>query len=278
MLEIFPYQRGKFDLDDFIDYLLSMIKILSPNLNVMAVCQPCVPLLAALSLIDDSDIMPSNVILMGGPVDTRISPTLINQGIKLYSVDNIKQMVIQSVSNKYKGYNRDVYPGYIQLANFMIMNPSLHFMEHYKYFLNAVMQKSNQRHKKFYNEYFATMDLTAEFFLQTIETVFHNHSLPKGEMCSRNRKIDLSKIRNTRILVTEGENDDITGVGQTKAALELCSSIPDFNKEYVLQKNVGHYGIFSGRNFNQNVLPKIIKFIMHQNKIRNNVIHLNYKE
>lgn len=261
-----PLVAGSFDLDDYIDYCIEFIGSLSPNLSVMAVCQPAVPVMAAISIMSaknpqDSKI-PTNVILLGGPIDSRISPTEVNNYAANKDIQWFEHNVISMVPLNYPGCGREVYPGFLQLAGFMSMNMKRHVGEHIKLFEHLIVGDEDGAEKqiKFYDEYLAVMDLPAEFYLQTIKEVFIKHSLPKGILVSKGRCATLNTIKKSALLVLEGELDDITGRDQTKAAIDLCSNIPSNKKEYHLQMGVGHYGLFNGSKFRAKIAPLIKDF------------------
>lgn len=260
-----PMSKGEFTLDDYIDYVIEFIETLSPDINVMAVCQPSVPVMAAVSIMsaERNPNVPKSMTLIGGPIDTRHSPTEVNEMATERSMYWFATNVITRVPVNYPGVMRRVYPGFIQLSGFMAMNLNRHIEEHVKLFNHLVDGdgESADAHKKFYNEYLSVMDIPAEFYLQTIETVFKEHSLPQGSMKSRGRRVDPSRITKTALLTIEGEKDDISGVGQTKAAIKLCSGIPTHQKQYILQKGVGHYGLFNGRKFREIIVREILDFV-----------------
>lgn len=259
-----PLSMGEFTLDDFIDYSMEFIRKIDGNLHLLAVCQPAVPVIAAVSLLaaENSSHIPQSMILIGGPIDARINPTEVNIYADRRPMNWFERNVITRVPINYPGFMRAVYPGFIQLSGFMAMNAKRHMGEHMKLFQHLVKGdgESTDKHIKFYDEYLAVMDLPAEFYLQTIQTVFKDYALPKGEMVSRGRVIDLDKIKDTSLLVIEGEFDDITGLGQTKAAIDLCSNLPKSKKKYLFQKGVGHYGLFNGSNFRNYIVPEICQF------------------
>ena len=269
-----PMSKGNFDLDDFIDYTIEFMTKLSPNLSVMAVCQPAVPVSAAIAIMSaqnpNSPHIPSNMILIGGPIDTRVSPTKVNSYAANKEIQWFENNVITQVPMNYPGFGREVYPGFLQLAGFMAMNMKRHVGEHMQLFKHLVAgdDDSTEKHIEFYDEYLAVMDLSAEFYLQTIKEVFIDFSLPQGLLVSRGRSVKLEAIKNTALLVLEGELDDITGLEQTEAAIDLCSSIPKNKKEYHLQKGVGHYGLFNGTKFRQNIVPIIKEFTYRHLKIK----------
>ncbi|WP_341761351.1 polyhydroxyalkanoate depolymerase [Candidatus Tisiphia endosymbiont of Thecophora atra] len=260
-----PNQLGKFNLDDFIDYLIEFMTLLGPNLHTMAVCQPTVPLLAAISIMSaNNDVnVPRSMTLIGGPIDARLNPTDVDLFAIHKSMQWFCQMVITSVPFNYPGYGRNVYPGFLQLMGFISLNIPRHINSHLDLLQNLLdgnLEKANHT-IKFYDEYLATMDITSEFYLQTIQEVFKDFALAKDEFVSKNRKVHLKNITKCALLGIEGENDDIAAVGQTKTALDLCSGIPMTMKKYHLQKGVGHYGLFSGSKFKQFIVPIIRDFI-----------------
>jgi poly(3-hydroxybutyrate) depolymerase len=262
-----PMAAGSFDLDDYIDYLISMFRALGPDLHVMAVCQPSVPVMAAIARMEaESDpFTPRSMILMGGPIDTRRSPTAVNQVAQERGVDWFRRNCIVKVPASYPGFWRDVYPGFLQLSGFMAMNMDRHMTAHWDMFKHLVRGDgdSAEKHRDFYDEYLAVMDLTAEYYLQTVEKVFVRHELPKGEMMHRDKPIDLAAIRRCAIMAIEGEKDDISGVGQTLAALQLTPNLPAEKKVYHLQLGVGHYGVFNGSRFRAETAPRIADFILN---------------
>jgi poly(3-hydroxybutyrate) depolymerase len=261
-----PLSEGKFDLDDYIDYVISILHALGGETHVVAVCQPAVPVLAAAALMDaeDDPYLPITMTLMGGPIDTRVNPTGVNKLAQKRGINWFRHNVITKVPFPNPGFMRDVYPGFLQLHGFMSMNLDRHIEAHRNLFLNLVKGDgdSAQRHKEFYDEYLAVMDLTAEFYLQTVDTVFVRHALPKGEMMHRDRPVDPAKIRRVALLTVEGELDDISGVGQTEAAHRLCVNLPPERQAHWLQPGVGHYGVFNGSRFRAEIAPRIADFIL----------------
>jgi poly(3-hydroxybutyrate) depolymerase len=264
-----PVTEGRFDLDDYIDYLVSMLHFLGGDLHVLAVCQPSVPVLAAVARMEAADdpYVPSSMVLMGGPIDTRVNPTSVNTLAERRGIDWFRRNVITKVPFPNPGFMRDVYPGFLQLHGFMSMNLDRHIEAHRKLFLHLVRSDgdSAQKHREFYDEYLAVMDLAAEFYLQTVETVFVRHALPKGEMTHRGARVDPADIHRVALLTVEGENDDISGVGQTEAAHRLCTSIPFDRKAHWLQPAVGHYGVFNGSRFRAEIVPRISDFVLSNN-------------
>jgi poly(3-hydroxybutyrate) depolymerase len=240
---------------------------------VVAVCQPSVPVLAAVSLMeaDNDPDVPLSMVLMGGPIDTRINPNGVNKLAEQRGLGWFRSHVITKVPFPHPGVMRDVYPGFLQLHGFVSMNLDRHIEAHHNLFLHLVKGDgdSAQKHREFYDEYLAVMDLAAEFYLQTVDTVFIRHALPKGEMTHRGRRVDPSAIKRVALMTVEGENDDISGVGQTEAAHALCVNIPDENKVHYLQPNVGHYGVFNGSRFRAEIAPRIADFVLSHNSARN---------
>lgn len=264
-----PLSEGRFDLDDYIDYIISILHRLGGDCHAVAVCQPAVPVLAATALMeaDNDPYAPRSIVLMGGPIDTRINPTAVNKLAEQRGVDWFRRNVITKVPFPHPGVARDVYPGFLQLHGFVSMNLDRHVDAHRDLFVHLVKGDgdSAQKHREFYDEYLAVMDLAAEYYLQTVDTVFVRHALPKGEMMHRGRKVDPSAIRNAALLTIEGENDDISGVGQTEAAHGLCVNIPPERKAHYLQLGVGHYGVFNGSRFRAEVAPRIADFVLTHN-------------
>ncbi|WP_230532527.1 polyhydroxyalkanoate depolymerase [Microvirga roseola] len=260
-----PLAEGRFDLDDYIDYLRDMFRAFGPDLHVMAVCQPAVPVIAAVARMEaeNDPATPRSMILMGGPIDTRRSPTAVNELAEKRGIEWFRQHCIAKVPPGNPGFWRDVYPGFLQLSGFMAMNLDRHMNAHWEMFNHLVEGDgdSAEKHRDFYDEYLAVMDLTAEYYLQTVDTVFVKHELPKGEMMHRNEPVDLAAIRRCAIMAIEGERDDISGVGQTKAALDLTPNLPSTKKLYHLQPGVGHYGVFNGSRFRAEIAPRIVEFI-----------------
>ncbi|WP_268952634.1 polyhydroxyalkanoate depolymerase [Roseibium marinum] len=260
-----PVQEGKFDLDDYIDYIVSMLHYLGPDSHVLGVCQPSVPVLAAVAVMEDREdpYVPSTMTLMGGPIDTRVAPTAVNDLAVSKGIDWFKNNVIMKVPFPHPGFMRDVYPGFLQLSGFMSMNLDRHVTAHRDFFQHLVEGDGDnaEKHRDFYDEYLAVMDLSAEFYLQTVETVFIEHSLPNGTMKHNGRTVDCTKVRRTALLTVEGEKDDITGRGQTRAAHDLCTSLPADMKAHYEQPNVGHYGVFNGSRWRAEIAPRVMDFI-----------------
>jgi poly(3-hydroxybutyrate) depolymerase len=265
-----PLSEGAFDLDDYIDYVISILHRLGGDTHVIAVCQPSVPVLAAVALMEakDDPFVPNSMVLMGGPIDTRSHPTGVNKLAEQRGVDWFRHNVITKVPFPHPGFMRDVYPGFLQLYGFVSMNLERHIDAHNNLFINLVKGDgdSAQKHREFYDEYLAVMDLAAEFYLQTVDTVFVRHALPKGEMTHRGVRVDPAKIRRVALMTVEGENDDISGVGQTEAAHRLCVNIPADRKAHYLALGVGHYGVFNGSRFRAEIAPRIADFILSNDR------------
>jgi poly(3-hydroxybutyrate) depolymerase len=257
--------EGSFDFDDYVDYVVEWLHALGPGTHVMAVCQPSVPVLAAVSLMAAADdpCQPPSMTLMGGPIDTRCNPTEVNRLAEDKPMEWFERTVITRVPPPNRGFMRRVYPGFLQLAGFMQMNLDRHIDAHREVFHHLVDGdgESAQGKLEFYEEYRAVMDLTAEFYLQTVKTVFKDHALPKGTLVSRGRPVDPAAIRKTALLTVEGERDDISGLGQTAAAHDLCTGLPAEMRIHYEQPRVGHYGIFNGRRWREEIQPRVAGFI-----------------
>lgn len=263
-----PLADGNFSLDDYIDYVIAFCRYLGPDVHVIAVCQPSVPVLAAAALMAEAKDrrQPKSLTLMGGPIDTRQSPTVPNDLAMRNSMMWFRQNVISTVPLGYPGAMRRVYPGFLQLTSFISMNLDRHVNAHMRQFEHLVKgdDDSADGHRSFYDEYLAVMDLSAEFYLQTIEVVFKEHLLPRGEWVSRDRKIDPAAIESA-LMTVEGELDDISGIGQTKAAHALTPNIPGAHHVHWEQPRVGHYGIFNGRKWREQIMPRVRTFIRENN-------------
>jgi poly(3-hydroxybutyrate) depolymerase len=260
-----PLSEGPFHFDDYVRYVQEFIRFLGPDVHVISVCQPTVPTLVAVSLMsaDNDALVPRSMIMMGGPIDTRNSPTSVNTFAKERSLSWFENKVVYRVPVKYPGYLRRVYPGFLQHAGFVSMNPGRHVESHREFYHHLVKGdgESANAHRAFYDEYNAVMDLPAEYYLETLDIVFHRHALPEGTLISCGQPVNPKTINRTALLTVEGEFDDISGVGQTAAAHELCTQIPEHRKQHYLARDVGHYGIFSGRRFRETIYPEIQKFI-----------------
>jgi poly(3-hydroxybutyrate) depolymerase len=260
-----PQSEGRFDLSDYVDYCISMFATLGPDLHVMAVCQPAVPVLAAIARMEaeEHSRVPCSVTLLGGPIDTRQTPTAVNSFAQTRDLHWFERHCIHPVPDRLRGRGRMVYPGFMQLCGFMAMNPDRHVSAHWEMFNHLVEGDgdSAEKHREFYDEYLAVMDLSAEYYLQTLETVFIDHLLPRGLMQHRGKRVDLKAIHRCALMTIEGENDDITGRGQTVAALDLMPNLSAAKKQHHLQAGVGHYGVFNGTRFRQEIAPRIKAFM-----------------
>ena len=259
-----PLTAGPFHLADYVDYVREWITLLSPDLHVISVCQPTVPVLAAVSLMSfNKEPTPRTMVMMGGPIDARRSPTAVNNLALKKPYSWFEQQVIHRVPPKYPGYMRLVYPGFLQHLGFVAMNPQRHLFAHWDYF-NHLMQgdgESAEAHRRFYDEYNAVLDMPAEYYLDTVKTVFQEFALPKGRMFVREELVRPQQIRAPALLTIEGELDDISGNGQTEAAHVLCLNIPRGRRAHYVAPGVGHYGIFSGRRWREMVFPCVRDFI-----------------
>jgi len=257
--KLVPLSEGSFDLDDYIDYIISFLEHIGPGANVMAVCQPSVPAFAATAIMNEDrhPCRPATLTMMGGPIDTREAPTEVNDMATTRPLAWFRQNLIQTVPVQYPGSGRRVYPGFLQLAGFMSMNLGNHMMSHYAMFKHLVVGdgESAEATKIFYDEYLAVCDMTAEFYLQTVNAVFKEFLLPRGLLTHRGRTVDTGAVTDTAILCIEGERDDISGVGQTRAALDITPNLPDARKQYHLAMGVGHYGIFNGSKWRSHIAP-----------------------
>ncbi|MBL8531587.1 MAG: polyhydroxyalkanoate depolymerase [Hyphomonadaceae bacterium] len=260
-----PVLAGRFDLNDYIDHIMGMVRALGPQTHVVAVCQPGPAVLAAVALMSEEQdpCTPATVTIMGSPIDARRSPTAPNKLAEQRDIGWFKSNMIHTVPMIYPGAFRRVYPGFLQLASFMGMNLSRHVDAHHAYFQNLVKGDgdSTEKHREFYDEYLAVMDLTEEFYLQTLIEVFQEYSLAKGTMQHRGRRVDCGAITKTALLTVEGENDDISGIGQTQAAHDLCVNLPEAMRRDYIQPGVGHYGVFSGRRFKTEIYPRMREFM-----------------
>jgi poly(3-hydroxybutyrate) depolymerase len=260
-----PLAEGRFDLDDYVDYVIEMMHALGGNVHVVAVCQPSVPVLAAVSVMEaeKDPYFPTSMTLMGGPIDTRRNPTAVNELAEKKGINWFRSHVITKVPFPHPGFMRNVYPGFLQLTGFMSMNLDRHMDAHKDLFENLVKGDGDlvDKHVEFYDEYLAVMDLTAEFYLQTVDQVFVKHTLPKGQMRHRGKPVDPSKVTRVALMTVEGEKDDISGLGQTEATHDLCTRIPDTRRVHYVQQGVGHYGVFNGSRFRSEIVPRISDFM-----------------
>ncbi|WP_374468150.1 polyhydroxyalkanoate depolymerase [Phenylobacterium sp.] len=260
-----PVMEGRFDFHDYIDHVRQMLRVLGPRPHVVAVCQPGPPVLAAVSLMaeDGEECRPATMTFMGSPIDARLSPTVTNRLAEEKPFAWFQSNMIYTVPSPYPGAGRRVYPGFVQLASFMSMNLEKHQEAHLRY-LQHLMQgdgDSADKHLEFYDEYLAALDLSEEFYLQTVDVVFQRYLLPKGELVHRGRPVRPELIKDVGLLTVEGENDDISGIGQTQAAHALCAGLPDELKEDYVQPHVGHYGVFNGKRFREEIYPRVRAFI-----------------
>ena len=260
-----PLLEGRFDFHDFVDHVKTMVGVIGPRAHVVAVCQPGPPAMAAAALLaeDNSPARPASVTLMGWPIDARLAPTAANALAQERPFAWFSNNMIHTVPAPYAGALRRVYPGFVQLYSFMSMNAERHRQAHWAYYEDLVKGDGDaaDKHLEFYDEYLSVLDLTEEFYLQTIDYVFQRHLLPKGELEHRGRKVDLSKITDVAVMTVEGENDDISGVGQTQAVHSLLTNLPGPLHELYVQPKVGHYGVFNGRRFDNEIYPRIRDFI-----------------
>jgi poly(3-hydroxybutyrate) depolymerase len=259
-----PLADGPFHFADYVDYVREWITLLSPDVHVISVCQPTVPVLAAVSLMSSNgEPAPRTMVMMGGPIDARRSPTAVNNLALKKPHSWFEHNVIQRVPPKYPGYNRRVYPGFLQHLGFVAMNPQRHLFAHWDYFNHLMVGdgESAEQHRRFYDEYNAVLDMPAEYYLDTVKTVFQDFDLPKGRMHVRGELVRPQSIRAPALLTIEGELDDISGNGQTEAAHVLCLNIPRNRRDHYVAPGVGHYGIFSGRRWREMIFPRVRDFI-----------------
>jgi len=260
-----PLSDGPFHLDDYIYYVQDFIRALGPDVHVISVCQPTVPVLAAISLMasDNDPKLPKTMTMMGGPIDPRKSPTAVNDLATEKPFSWFENTVIYAVPGNYPGYGRKVYPGFLQHAGFIAMNPGRHAQSHREFYQHLVRgnDESAESHRQFYDEYNAVLDMPAEYYLDTIKTVFQEFRLPKGTWEVGGKLVRPQDIKTVALFTVEGELDDISGAGQTQAAHDLCSNLPDNMKRDFVAPKAGHYGIFSGRRWRETICPKIGEFI-----------------
>ncbi|RZJ04908.1 MAG: polyhydroxyalkanoate depolymerase [Brevundimonas sp.] len=260
-----PMLEGRFDFFDYIDHVRTMLAQIGPRAHVIGVCQPGPPVLAACALMaeDNDPNRPASMTFMGSPIDARLSPTVTNELAEEKPFAWFKSNMIHTVPWPYPGFGRRVYPGFVQLYSFMSMNEEKHLDAHREYFQDLVTGDGDAAHKheEFYDEYLSVLDLSEEFYLQTIDIVFQQHLLPRGLLEHRGRKVDLTKITDIGLMTVEGAKDDISGVGQTQAAHTLCTSLPDDLRKLYVHPEVGHYGVFNGRRFRDDIYPAVRDFI-----------------
>ena len=263
-----PITAGRFGVDEYTDHLIRFLEVIGPPAHILAVCQPCVAVLAAVAVMAQAGnpAQPRSMTLMAGPIDTRVNPTKVNELAKKRSIDWFERALTASVPLRYPGVFRRVYPGFVQLVAFMSMNIDRHLKAHrelYEHLANGEVEKAAVT-KAFYDEYFAVLDLTAEFYLETVQLIFQDHALPLGRLKWRGQLVDPNAIRKTMLFTVEGERDDICGPGQTVAAHRLCSRMPPARKCHHLQPKVGHFGVFHGRRWETETYPKVAAFIRAQ--------------
>ena len=257
---------GRFGVDEYVDHLIKFLEVMGPGTHMLAVCQPCVAALAAAAAMADADhpAQPRSLTLMAGPIDTRVNPTRVNELAKTRSIDWFERNLIASVPLRHPGAFRRVYPGFVQLAAFMSMNIDRHVKAHRELYENLANGEAEKAAiiKAFYDEYFAVLDLTAEFYLETVRLIFQEHALPRGRLDYRGRRVDPAAIRRTMLLTVEGERDDICAVGQTVAAHDLCGNLRPYLKRHHMQAGVGHYGVFSGKRWENQIYPLLKNVIL----------------
>ncbi len=261
-----PTEAGRFGFDEYIAHLVTFLEKLGPGAHLVAVCQPCVAALVAAAVMaqDDNPAQPRSMTLMAGPIDTRVNPTKVNELAKGKPIDWFEKNLIASVPHRYAGGGRKVYPGFVQLAAFMSMNIDRHLKAHRELYENLARGEAEKaaQTKAFYDEYFAVLDLTAEFYLETVKLVFQEHTLPLGELTYQGEKVEPKAIKRTMLFTVEGEKDDICAVGQTLAAHDLCTSLRPYRKRHHMQAGVGHYGVFSGRTWQHQIYPMVKNVIL----------------
>jgi polyhydroxyalkanoate depolymerase len=261
-----PLTAGRFGVDEYVDHLIKFLEVMGPGTHMLAVCQPCVAALAAAAAMADADhpAQPRSLTLMAGPIDTRVNPTRVNELAKTRSIDWFERNLIASVPLRHSGAFRRVYPGFVQLAAFMSMNIDRHVKAHRELYENLANGEAEKAAiiKAFYDEYFAVLDLTAEFYLETVRLIFQEHALPRGRLDYRGRRVDPAAIRRTMLFTVEGERDDICAVGQTVAAHDLCGNLRPYLKRHHMQAGVGHYGVFSGKRWENQIYPLLKNVIL----------------
>jgi poly(3-hydroxybutyrate) depolymerase len=265
-----PLSLGTFDLDEYNSYIISFLQKMGPGAHVMAVCQPVVQGLAVCAIMSAANdpCAPASLTLMGGPVDPRRNPTMVNRFAESFSIEWFKNNLIQIVPAGFPGVGRRVYPGFIQIMAFISMNPHKHFDAHMQYLVDCIEgnDKGQIKHREFYDEYLTPMDMDANFFIETVDKVFKKYEFARGIMKYKGKLIDPKKITKTALLTVEGERDDISALGQTYAAHDLCPNIPAKNKQSFVQPGVGHYGVFSGSKWRGIIAPVITEFIRKHDK------------
>ena len=261
-----PRSAGRFGFDEYVEHLIKFIEVIGEGAHVLAVCQPCVAVLEAVAVMAQSQnpAQPRSMTLMAGPIDTRVNPTKVNELANSKSIDWFEKNLIARVPFRYDGAFRQVYPGFVQLAAFLSMNIDRHIKAHRELYENLRLGELDKAKitKDFYDEYFAVLDLSAEFYLETVQWVFQEHRLAKGTLIWNGEKVEPRAIRRTALLTVEGERDDICAVGQTLAAHDLCSSLRPYRKRHHMQAGVGHYGVFSGKRWEQQIYPLVKNVIL----------------
>jgi len=261
-----PRSAGRFGFDEYVEHLIKFIEVIGEGAHVLAVCQPCVAVLEAVAVMAQSQnpAQPRSMTLMAGPIDTRVNPTKVNELANSKSIDWFEKNLIARVPFRYDGAFRQVYPGFVQLAAFLSMNIDRHIKAHRELYENLRLGELDKAKitKDFYDEYFAVLDLSAEFYLETVQWVFQEHRLPKGTLTWNGEKVEPRAIKRTALLTVEGERDDICAVGQTLAAHDLCSSLRPYRKRHHMQAGVGHYGVFSGKRWEQQIYPLVKNVIL----------------
>jgi poly(3-hydroxybutyrate) depolymerase len=260
-----PLSEGGFGLSDYVDHVIGFIETLGPNTHLVAVCQPCVPVLAAVALMAqrNHDAQPRSMTLMAGPIDCRVNPTQVNEMAVSKPIDWFERNLVHTVPLRYPGAMRRVYPGFLQLSAFVAMNPERHKSAFQHLYTQRIAGEHDQAEAtvKFYDEYFAVNDLPAEFYLETVAQVFQEYTLARGVFEVHGERIDTGAIRRTALFTVEGERDDICAIGQTVAAHDLCSNIKPWMKHHHVQLGVGHYGVFSGRRWREQIYPRVREMI-----------------
>ena len=261
-----PLADGPFSFDSYTAHLIKFLEKIGPGAHMVAVCQPCVSALVAASVMAMSDhpAQPRSMTLMAGPIDTRVNPTKVNELAKGKPMEWFEKKLIATVPARYAGGGRRVYPGFVQLSAFMAMNMDRHVKAHRELYENIAKGETAKAEttKAFYDEYFAVLDLASEFYLETVKLVFQDHALPLGQLTYENRKVEPAAIKRTMLFTVEGEKDDICAVGQTLAAHDLCTSLRPYRKRHHMQAGVGHYGVFSGRTWQNQIYPMVKNVIL----------------
>ncbi|MES1162758.1 MAG: polyhydroxyalkanoate depolymerase, partial [Rhizobacter sp.] len=256
-----PLAEGRFGLDEYTQHVIDFVTAMGPNANVIAVCQPCVAALAAVALMseDEHPATPASLTLMAGPIDCRISPTAVNKLAVTKPIEWFEKNLISTVPWRHPGFGRRVYPGFVQLSAFLSMNKERHLNAFRDYYVNLVEEdhEKAQVTRTFYEEYMAVADLSAEFYLETVSLVFQEYALPRGELTYKGRTVNPAAIRRTALVTIEGERDDICAIGQTLAAQDLASSLRPYMRTHYVQPNVGHYGVFSGKRWQNHIYPLV---------------------